>query len=151
MYAFINTRDNYNNMLTFVPWHCLLSEGTVRRLYQLIVNLNNNMIKLQRQKSGKLVFPWTISSLVDTKISFHFIKKVGNCHDVYRRLLKCIRFKDVVLQYVVQLAHLNIHQCRTQSVNVVTIITLYGRYHEGVCFLCLLFRGRKQQMFCEEG
>ncbi len=52
-----NFRDSYSSILTSVPWHCLFSEGTVRRLCQLIINLNNKRIELQKTKSRKASGP----------------------------------------------------------------------------------------------
>jgi len=55
--AFIDIRDNYGNMLASIPWNCLFSEGTIRNLGQLIINLRKKMIELPKQKTGRLVVP----------------------------------------------------------------------------------------------
>ena len=52
--AFRDIRDSYDSMLTSVPWHCLFSEGTVRRLGYLIINLSNKRIELQKAKSKEV-------------------------------------------------------------------------------------------------
>ena len=46
--AFRDIRDSYRSMLASIPWHCLFSEGTVRRLGQLIINLSKKRIELQK-------------------------------------------------------------------------------------------------------
>ena len=38
-------------MLASIPWHYLFSDGTVRRLGQLIINLSKKMIELQKEKN----------------------------------------------------------------------------------------------------
>lgn len=56
--AFKDIRDNYGSMLASIPWHCLFSEGSVRRLSQLIINWSKERIELQKEKkTGRLVVP----------------------------------------------------------------------------------------------
>ena len=68
--AFKDIRDSYGSMLASIPWHCLFSEGIVRRLGQLIINLSKKRLNYKRQKTRRLVVPYTIFNLVDVKISF---------------------------------------------------------------------------------
>ena len=55
--AFRDIRDIYGSVLASIPWHCLFSESTVRRLGQLIINLNKKMIELQKEKNKEAGSP----------------------------------------------------------------------------------------------
>ena len=55
--AFKDIRENYGNMLALVSWHSLFCEGIVGRLGQLIINLNQKMIELQKTKNRELMVP----------------------------------------------------------------------------------------------
>jgi len=55
--AFKDIKESYNNMLTLVLWQCLFSEGIVRRLGQLVINLSNKRIELQKAKSRETSGP----------------------------------------------------------------------------------------------
>ena len=48
--AFKDIRDTYDSVLASISWHCLFSEGTVRRSDQLI-NLSKKKIELQKAKN----------------------------------------------------------------------------------------------------
>lgn len=54
---FKDIRDSYKNMLTSVPWYCVFSEGTIRRLSHLIIILNNKRIEFQKEKSKEASGP----------------------------------------------------------------------------------------------
>ena len=53
--AFQDIRENYENMLASVSWHCLFSERIVGRLGQLIINLNQKRTEMQKMKNMKLM------------------------------------------------------------------------------------------------
>ena len=55
--AFRDIRDNYRSMLASIPWHFLFSEGTVKILGQIIINLSKKRIELQKEKTRKLLVP----------------------------------------------------------------------------------------------
>ena len=55
--AFRDIRDSYCSMSASIPWHCLFSEGTVKRLGQLIINLSKKMIELQKEKNKEVGGP----------------------------------------------------------------------------------------------
>ena len=44
-------------MLASISWHCLFSEGTVRRLGQLIISLSKKRIELQKAKNKEVGGP----------------------------------------------------------------------------------------------
>ena len=48
--AFRDIRDSYCSMLVSIPLHCIFSEGTIRRLGQVIINLSKKRIGLQKEK-----------------------------------------------------------------------------------------------------
>ena len=49
--AFKDNRDSYHYMLASIMWHCLFSEGTIRRWGHLIINLSKKRIELQKVKN----------------------------------------------------------------------------------------------------
>lgn len=55
--AFRDIRDNYGSLLASIPWHCLLSEETFRRLGQLVINLSKERLNCKKENTEKLIVP----------------------------------------------------------------------------------------------
>lgn len=53
--AFRDIKENYGNMLAMVSCQCIFREGIVKRMGQLIINLNNKMIV-----SSQIVLDWML-------------------------------------------------------------------------------------------
>jgi len=51
--AFKYVKDSYGSMVASIQceWYCRFSEGHVKRLGQLIINLSRKMIELQKEKN----------------------------------------------------------------------------------------------------